>query len=67
VSNRWRLLKDEPPFIERADKLGKSQLLADCALEVENLALRLRMISKNSAYPATDSPVQVVVVTGSEV
>ena len=58
-----RLGLTEPVFKlgdERADPNSGKLGLADWFLEVENLALKLRMISKSSAYPTPVSLVQVL-------
>ena len=55
-----------PPAAQPAGGNSGKLGVADCVLEVENLALKLRMISKSSAYPTTVSPVQVA-MTGSGV
>jgi hypothetical protein len=58
VQPTWHSVERSERNVSNSGKLG----LADCVLEVENLTLKLRMISKSSAYPTT--VVQVVMTGG---
>jgi hypothetical protein len=59
TTERWFELRLQVACAHEQTQTREKLGVADCVLEVENLTLNLRMISKSSAYPTTVSFVQV--------